>query len=636
MNREGHQKTDDRLLTTLAILQVNAERGQSHLDNYLPFVYHCLALSGADVASTGDLQSQLGQEFGIEIPQGVLQRLLKKGADDGKLRLEDHVFFVEKNAVESCNLSEEEGRISRSLQQLVDSLQSFAQTDFQAEWTEVDARQHLLRYVDGFSSRVLSAAVGGQQLPAPHELGVDDFIVHRFASRIHERDAGLFDRLVDVVKGRMLADALYYLPNTDRPMSSLEQVAVYFDGPLLLYLLGYAGEEIQAPYTELIQMLKRQNAILRCFEHNVMEAQEILDAAARRARTGQVNDRFHGDVVSHLVRSGLSRAEIELRADKLPRDLLRIGIQPVHTPSREPRFQPDEERLGEALQARIHYTNTRARDRDLDSLTAIYRLRRGRTFREIGKCEAVLVAHNFGLFKASAQFFKTHGRSIPLCIYDSSFTTLIWLQEPQESPKLPSERILASAYAALNPKDELWQRFNKAIDELREAGAIDDEDARFLRFADESREALMDYTRGQPDALTQGSTQAILERSRQTVKAELSAELTAEQQAHAQTNRRVEEARGRATEIAGTLGSSIANALFGLLAVLLIVGTVFGPIGPIDGFIPAPLQAISAALAVGLILLEALTRISLRDIRDRLATKIGQSLAPALIRLFRL
>jgi hypothetical protein len=431
---QGEQQAGtDRFLTMLAILKVNAERGRGHLDNYLPFIYHCLSRSGAEVASAQDIQAELKAEFGFEVPQGVLQQLFDRAVKDNKLRLENRAYVVEPGSLDDCDLGEEEGRVRRGHRELIFELATFASEEFDLEWDEGKAESLLMRYVDGFSSKVLSAAVGGRDLPAPHELNEDDFVLHRFTSRIHERHVDLFERLVEVVKGRMLADALYFIPPSEPDLPSLEKVEIYFDGPLLLHVLGYAGAEIQAPYVELVELLKKQGSLLRCFEHSVTEAQEILDAAARKVRTGYVADRFHGDVVANLIRTGSSKSEIELLAERLPNDLLRVGIQPVATPERSARLQPDEEKLAKQLQDRIHYANSRARDRDLDSLTAIHRLRQGKTFRDLPKCRAILISHNYGVFRVSSRFFRTGGKSIPLCMYDSAFTTLVWLHEPHES-----------------------------------------------------------------------------------------------------------------------------------------------------------------------------------------------------------
>jgi hypothetical protein len=89
----------------------------------------------------------------------------------------------------------------------------------------------MIEYVDRFSSRVLAAAVAGDPLPPIHGVDPqDDYVVHRFVSHAYERRENLFSFLEAVVKGRMLADALYFQVEGCEPSDDLERVEVYLDG----------------------------------------------------------------------------------------------------------------------------------------------------------------------------------------------------------------------------------------------------------------------------------------------------------------------------------------------------------------------------------------------------------------------
>jgi hypothetical protein len=342
----------ERALTTLAILKINQEEGRRQLDSYLPFVLHCLAQSTADEISTPDLQSSLVSEFGVELPQAVLKRLLDRAKDAGKVRLEHGVYIIDREAVATDDLGAVIAEAVRSRAELVNALRSFVRERFEDAWTEDRALDELLTYAESFSSRVLAAALTGHALESEAARSSSaQFIVHRFAGGLAEANQTLFDHLLTLVKGRMLADALNYASDEGDEPPSLDKVEVYLDGPPLLFVLGYAGAEMKGPYAELLEMLKRQAAVVRCFEHSVTEAQEILDAAAIRARTGQSDQKFHGDVVSHLVRSGRSPVDIELLSNRLSNDLLRLAINPVATPPRRADLQPDENELSKRLQS---------------------------------------------------------------------------------------------------------------------------------------------------------------------------------------------------------------------------------------------------------------------------------------------
>lgn len=160
------------------------------------------------------------------------------------------------------------------------------------------------------------------------------------------------------------------------------------------------------------------------------------------------------------------------------------------------------------------------------------------------------------------------------CVNHTSFTVLVWLHEPLSAPNLPRERIVADAYAALNPRDALWQAYNKEIDRLREAEALDDDDVRVLRFADESRRALMDLTLGDDEAFTEGTVAQVLERSRETARAALRSELADERAEGRRVAGEIRRSRDRVANMSEVWARRVANGVFAFLVIALILGTL--------------------------------------------------------------
>jgi hypothetical protein len=631
----------DRVATTLAILRVEHEAHQSYLGGYLPFLYHCLRLaSDGDQIAAREVQRQLQTEFSLELPLGVIKSLLRDAVAEGKVREKRKTYFRIPEALEGCSLDEERGHFGREFGTLAQALVAFDKAPEEEPWTIDQAKEHLIAYADSFSSDVLAAAISGGTTgsEAPHQLSPEMYVVHRFAAAVSASDAVQFNFLVGLVKARMLADSLYF----DIALGQEEQLKnldVYFDGPVLLFSLAYAGTEIAASYQELLTMLVTQGARLRCFRHSLMEAQQILDAAAAAMDGARQQQRFYGDVVGYLVRSDISRTDIELHANNLEADLADLGIETVDTPGRSADLQPDEVELQDLIKSYIPGIKAPALVRDVDSLTAIHRLRRGRTPRTLASSEAVMVTHNYALFRASARFFKQRGggKRVPHCVYDASFVTLVWLLSPKQFPDLPREIVLADASAALTPRQVLWDRYNDEAQRLFERGDIDEMALQFLRFSEDAQTILMDLTRGRSDAFTEGTMQEVLalyrERETTEIREEAQAEeerlraeaialeeqLTSEKRELAQ---RLEEARldherqasaladeaaderGRLSA-AGTrvdaLASTIARvvSLCGLVVVaaLLLTGTIFGPIGPAGDFLPLALQIPCAMVA---------------------------------------
>jgi hypothetical protein len=603
------------------VLKVNNDREHGFLGNYLPFVYHCLADASADVVSTPELQRMLREAFGLELPQAILWRLLHRAADEQKVTVESGVYSINRPQLAHSSLSAMRAAVQRGYHQLLTALVDFAADRLQLDWSIDHADQLVAAYVDRFSSAVLASALEGQPpAPAQEDETPDSYVVHRFVAYIHTDDQMLFEFLETTVKGRMLADALYF-EGANTESTSLSELEVYFDGPLLLHILGYGGPEIRAPYVELIDMLRRQGALLRCFTHNAAEAEEILDAAAQRAWAGRPTDRLRGDVVSQLVRSKNTRSDIELMAAHLQRDLLRIGIQTVDTPGYSVATQIDEQRLEAMLQQDIGYLNSRARTRDIESLTAIHRLRGGRLHRDLAKSGAVFVTRNYDLFRTSMRFFETRsfGRVVPHCVVHAAFTVLIWLREPLRTPELPRDRIIADAYAALNPTEALWSAYNREVTRLKQAGRISDADFRYLRMADEARVSLMDLTRGDDEVFTEGTPLEVLERSQETAQVELRDELRSARDARDRALAEIVQMNERIERVAKSASKALACVAFTVLIVALALGVAMGPVGPIHArVVPGWSQAVCAAFAVGFALWTAIDRGSLLTIQRAL------------------
>src|SRR5882762_8971397 len=81
-------------LTSLAILKVNWDnQGHDYIENFVPFVAEALRLAPQDTVSVAQIQGLIKQTFGLIIPQGALNMLLKRAAKRGLVRREAGVYI---------------------------------------------------------------------------------------------------------------------------------------------------------------------------------------------------------------------------------------------------------------------------------------------------------------------------------------------------------------------------------------------------------------------------------------------------------------------------------------------------------------------------------------------------------------
>ena len=273
-----------------------------------------------------------------------------------------------------------------------------------------------------------------------------------------------------------------------------------------------------------------------------------------------------------------------MMADGLENQLLRLGVQPVDQPLADPRLTTDEVRFQEMLE-QVGYLSKTALDIDLDALTAIHRLRKGRAAKTLAKSKAVFVTRNVNLVRVSSRFFEQRqlGPTVPNCVYDAAFTTMVWLNKPLAAPNLPRDRIIADAYAAMNPSYRLWREFLEEVERLQATANISEEDAHILRLAEESKQALMDETLGDDDAYTEGTAFQVLERAREGMREDFNQKLREVKKAREAAELSLQQRSSAIQARAKRIGLLTARGIFAVIVPVLAAGLIFGPLGPLNG-----------------------------------------------------
>ncbi|MYE45578.1 MAG: hypothetical protein F4X25_02275 [Chloroflexi bacterium] len=448
----------------------------------------------------------------------------------------------------------------RTYNATLDKLRAFVKESFDREWSEAEADSALIGWLDNRSVDVLGAFVDGRPIPSPQYSGVaSEYLVNAFAKHALERDPEGFEFLQSVVKGAFLTNALLYpdLGAVNRRFASTE---FYFDTPVLLRALGLSVPEQRTAATELLELLYASNAHLRCFRHTFDEMQSVLNAVTHQLQLGDVRYSF-GETVNYLIDHGWTALDVEEIRIDLERRLEALHVAVEDTPPHQVELTLDESRLAELLDAEVGpggYANPNARDKDVDSLTAIHRLRGGGHFVHLEDARAVFVTTNAAVARASSKYYRSEvgrheiGATVPLCMLDWTLTTLVWVKQPTSAPDLPRARLIADISAGLTPSDALWVKYADEIDRLRERGDLSAERYGLLRYSMTARRALMDLTLGDEASFGPGTVQEVLRASEAAVRADVEAELEDAEAArgHAEVRIRATEAQLRDAETA--------------------------------------------------------------------------------------
>jgi len=535
------------------MLKVNWDAGRDYIDNFVPFVAECLRAAPQPEVSLPELQGAISDTFDLKIPQGALSTILKRAVKRGYVERIQRIYRRNDDALASLDFSRVRNDVLRKYEALIDKLIEFSNTRFAVEWSVEQADAALLADLEEGSLPILAAAVDNELIPPPDQsIAGADFIIPSFCAEMCERDPAGFDFLETIVKGSMLANVLLF-PDLGAVERRFDRVEVYFDTSFVLQALGLEGEARQAPRRELIDLLYQDNATLRIFEHTLHEIRGILDAAALSLRSRQGLRYGYGRTVQYLIDAGYSASDVELAIARLEKSLRTLHIEVKPRPAYTLPLGIDEAKLRSILQEHVGYHREDALTHDVDSLTAVHRLRKGHSYPHIESCNAIFITTNQSLGRGSARFFREEyedyrDSAVPHCLLDHVFTTMVWLKNPLRAPDLPRKRIIADCYAALNPPDTLWRQYLEEIDRLQKRGDISEDDYYLLRLSLTARNTLMDLTLGGTKAFTEGTLGDVLEAAQAAARAETEATLRAEMAAKQAAEHRAADAERSAAE----------------------------------------------------------------------------------------
>jgi hypothetical protein len=415
-------------------------------------------------------------------------------------------------------------------------------------WTAQEADTAILQYLSRFSIECMEAFTQGTSLPEiESQSDVNIFVVSSFVKHAHDYQPVLFEGVVSLVKGHMLANALL-CSDLQSLQKKFENVTFYLDTPFLMHLLRFWGAAALEAATELVELLRKLNAKLAVFEHTVEEVNHVLLNAEHvlsdPAKTTH-------PMIASLRREKFTVADMAMARGTLDRFFETHGIVRMLAPGYTTKFQIDQVLLKVAIEKEKEHYPERALDNDVNSIRSIFELRRNKHPYRLEDAIAVLVTNNSVLAQAAYNYGRQYesGREVSTVITDFSLANVAWLKAPLASPDLPRLELIAECYATMEPSPKLWGRYIEEIDRLRAQGNITAEDHDLLKLSLLARDQLMNLTLGTEAALSSGTVNQILERVKADLVKEKDAELQTERKKHEESRLRAEALQQKHTAI---------------------------------------------------------------------------------------
>lgn len=562
---------------SLAILKVNwDEKRADYITNFVPLVAECARQSEADIVSANVLRAELKKIFGLNIPINVVDVIIKRARREGFFDYDrtQHVYTVNRENPLLQKFPTLQQAVVAQHESLIKGLLNFALNEYKDGWTERQAEDALLAYLDDFQLSSLAKESVPGIVPVPKSVSrATHFIVGMFIRHLFENSLPELRYFENILQGNFLANAIF-LPEASLVTKSFRKTDIYLDTTFLINALGYAGATRADPCVELLNLVYESGGNLKCFTHTFSEVRGALEAIAANLSRSRSSRPVSGPIVpsvEYFLGEEATESDILRLISNLERDLMDLRVTIVEKPEYIEEFVIDERALREQLDKNMNYSNPKALDRDVDSVSAIQRLREWREFPFLEESRAIFVTSNTGLARYSTEFFygKFNLGAIPPVITDNMLTTLLWLKRPVQAPDLPRKRIIADYFAAVQPSDRLWSKYQREISALEKDSEISADEYYLLRHTIQAKTALMELTHGEELAFTRGSVKEILNLAKAKIRAEYDEDLDKAIQQRDQAMSKAAAAKARVTqsvEVTRRTANGVGRILRGVVA----------------------------------------------------------------------
>jgi hypothetical protein len=637
-------------ITSLAILKANWDlRHKDYLDNFLPFFENLIREKKYATVEVEEIKNDFKNEYGLLIPyhplRAIINRLIKKGV----LFKKEYKLFVNQEKINNSNFDTISQEQSRKLNKLVSSLISYAKIEHSFAFDEQSAEEALLVFFKKNEIGILFATTVGSALPDLELNKSAHYIVARFIQNSKDKEPDLFTFLVDLAVGAALAATLMYGEDLQLFSGRSKGLNLYLDSGYIFSLLGANGEEKKDAFHELTATLSGEGASLFMFEHTYDEVMGIFHNALYWMKNNDYDISKASRVLRYFINAELSESDVDIFINQVPSFLAKFKISIIQKPDYKEKiqYQIGEEELKKQiviayqLDHEEEYLKGDTINKDIDSIYSIFKLRKGRVAFSLKDASHVFVTTNNTLAKISRNVQNEDGGQfgIPPCVTDVFLGTIVWLQSPSKTAVINQKKLIADAYAAVQPDTILIKKYLDEINALKKKEEISEEECLLLRTSVVARNLLTEKTTNDSNNFVATTPKEILFEMTENQVKELRKEVTDSKEKNIQmsdeidsikkeleiTNEKVMVHKKRNEKIISFTTGLITYAILPLLigVIVFFSATIFPGV---LNLVPEKMRVWVQIIAWGILTAFALFGISVLDIKEYVSKLVRRQL----------
>jgi hypothetical protein len=527
----------NKTIASLALLKVSWDtaRRKDYLENFVPFLVTLISRKGYATIKTRDLCRDFQAEYGLVVPYHPMISLVTRAARSGYIQKTRAGLYVPvHDRVSADDFTDVALQQEREYNKVLNQFLAFCRDKYKQTLSEADAETAFIAFLRDHDLDILFISQERSTvLPEATASTAQKFLVNSFVKHVHESDPEIFQFLVDMSIGHIVANTLLFR-DLGKLAGTLYACSVYLDIGFLFNVFGINDLEKREAYVEFVHLLHAQGAHLYVFEHTYDEFMGILEGSLQWVQSVDLDPLRASRTTTYFVENGYTASDVERLIAGAPRRLAELNVKVVAPPTvrEDEQYQIDEVELTDTIVA-IYKDGVPDFDelekeytiyRDVRSISAVFKLRKDETPTTLQDATHIFLTTNATLARAARVFeARLHPEKrffIPSALTDVFVGTLMWIRSPTKAKNVAEKRLIADCYAATQPTKEMARRLFSAAQRLKSQGEIDQEEVTLLTQSRVARNLLQEETLGDPERFSDRTILDILEELRRGIREE--------------------------------------------------------------------------------------------------------------------
>lgn len=568
-----------RTLASIACLKIVMEKGaRDFIDAYIPLVCEIMRTEKCTDVDSNRLCIALKDHYGLTVPYHAMQMIITRCKTKKILRQEFNKLIVndEKLLQEQyhINLLSEQNIITKISK---DFLQ-YASSEYSETFSEDKALNIMYNFLNSFDIELLISS--SNELELPKIKNKEKFIFSNYIQKIKNENDEYFSHILKLALGNVFSCMICY-PNQNAVIGKLKNVIIYIDTPFILKMIGIEGNEKESAFLDLVRLIQQHGGKIKIFEHTYDETNKILNDCLFWIDNPDYDPELASDAIKYFIKNSYDRNDVRLFISKLATTFSSLGIESnvYINPNEYKEYQIDENKLFEIIAdsySNVNYVyenwkKKRVVERDVQSISNIYRQRKGLFPQSIQTSRFLFLTTNGALVRANEKFekeiLKTSGKILP-CYNDTFIGTMLWLQSPSKVEEIRKKEFLSFCMSQLQPTPEIINKFSNELKKLKKMGNITDEEFYFLKTEKTVFDYIVKITKNDPDLFSDKLPKEILEE----IKIEARNEIIPKYENEKQEKEKIKNKYDNMSTKIEKMATSVANLLsWGIVIILIAI-----------------------------------------------------------------